>query len=195
METWRNYQNISQYIKILNDEAFKKLTENCLSYLTENGEIHDPNSICTTKGDIVKFLYVFLLTITSEFARRRSSNEDIIRSLSEHGISSAKADWYADLYKKHEKTLTGVMANIGSSLPHIVDIRWKMAFTVKTSELDAMDGPIFMIALVTQQYDLAKEEDVRKEIVFRCTANELQDLVFKIKDAVRHCSVLSRGIL
>nr|CAH7718851.1 unnamed protein product [Callosobruchus chinensis] len=172
METWRNYQNISQYIKILNDEAFKKLTENCLSYLTENGEIHDPNSICTTKGDIVKFLYVFLLTITSEFARRRSSNEDIIRSLSEHGISSAKADWYADLYKKHEKTLT-----------------------VKTSELDAMDGPIFMIALVTQQYDLAKEEDVRKEIVFRCTANELQDLVFKIKDAVRHCSVLSRGIL
>nr|CAI5824430.1 unnamed protein product [Callosobruchus analis] len=195
MGTPKNYQNISQYIKLLEDEAFKKLTENCLSYLTENGEMHNPNSICTTKADVMKYLYAFLLTITSEFARRKSSNDDIIRSLSEHGISSAKAECYANLYKEHEKTLIGVMANIGLHLPHIVDIRWKMAFTVKTSELDAMDGPIFMILLVTQQYDIAKEENVTKEIAFRCTVNELQDLVFKIKDAVRHCSVLSRGIL
>ncbi|CAH1966778.1 unnamed protein product [Acanthoscelides obtectus] len=195
MELSEKYADVSKYIPTLNDEAFKKLTQNCISYLTENGEIHNLSSISAAKGDIVKYLYAFLLTITSQFARKRSSSEEIVKHLSHYGIHSARAEWYADQFRKHDKMLTGVLLNIGTYLPHIVDIRWKMAFTVKTLELDAVDGPVFMILLVTQKYDLAKEETVTKEIAFRCTVNELQDLVFKIKDAVRHCSVLSKGIL
>ncbi|CAH1966779.1 unnamed protein product [Acanthoscelides obtectus] len=172
MELSEKYADVSKYIPTLNDEAFKKLTQNCISYLTENGEIHNLSSISAAKGDIVKYLYAFLLTITSQFARKRSSSEEIVKHLSHYGIHSARAEWYADQFRKHDKMLT-----------------------VKTLKLDAVDGPVFMILLVTQKYDLAKEETVTKEIAFRCTVNELQDLVFKIKDAVRHCSVLSKGIL
>lgn len=42
------------------------------------------------------------------------------------------------------------------------------------------DGPLFRIAFVTTGGD-------EREICFNCTSQELQDLVYKLKDVVRHC--------
>ncbi|XP_008194474.1 uncharacterized protein LOC100142004 isoform X1 [Tribolium castaneum] len=57
----------------------------------------------------------------------------------------------------------------------------------KSSYLDSSQGPLFRIGLQTEKYDCENEGKKIDFIQFTCDSQELQDLVNKLKDAVRHC--------
>lgn len=48
-------------------------------------------------------------------------------------------------------------------------------------------GPLFRISLTTEKYDEETGAEKDENVCFTCTSQELQDLVYKLKDAVRHC--------
>lgn len=56
-------------------------------------------------------------------------------------------------------------------------------------------GPLFRIALKTEKYDPNVHEPKVEIINFTCTHQELQDLVYKLKDATNHCHKISGGLL
>lgn len=58
---------------------------------------------------------------------------------------------------------------------------------LQSSYLDSSQGPIFRIGLQTEKYDAENECKKTDFIQFSCDSQELQDLVYKLKDAVRHC--------
>lgn len=49
------------------------------------------------------------------------------------------------------------------------------------------DGPLFRISFITEKFDSKAHEKKIENIFFTCTSQELQDLVYKLKDAIRHC--------
>lgn len=63
------------------------------------------------------------------------------------------------------------------SLPRIVDVEWKLEVVTNTPGVGS-DNLLYTVVLKTED-----GEDVK----FTCGSQELQDLVYKLKDIVRHC--------
>lgn len=61
----------------------------------------------------------------------------------------------------------------------------------QTSSLDEAEGPIFRIRLSTEVYDANTQNKNIEYVHFSCNTQQLQDLVYKLKDAVRHCEKLA----
>lgn len=62
---------------------------------------------------------------------------------------------------------------------------------LQTSSLNEAEGPIFRIRLSTEVYDSATQNKRIEYLHFSCNTQQLQDLVYKLKDAVRHCEKLA----
>lgn len=60
----------------------------------------------------------------------------------------------------------------------------------QSSNLNESDGPVFRITLLTDVSDKVGGKKI-EEVSFACDSRELQDLVYKLKDAVRHCQKIS----
>ncbi|KAJ0178501.1 hypothetical protein K1T71_006324 [Dendrolimus kikuchii] len=64
-----------------------------------------------------------------------------------------------------------------SSLPKIVDVEWKLEVVTNTPGVGS-DNLLYTVILKTESGD---------DVKFTCGSQELQDLVYKLKDIVRHC--------
>ncbi|CAH1099447.1 unnamed protein product [Psylliodes chrysocephalus] len=198
MKIFENYKSslsISRNITLITDDIFKKIIENCFSFLTEKKEIHSTSNLYKSKPDVTKEFYAALLAVTAEFARKNVSKEEIIKYLTSNcGLPSDRADLYAQNFEKERTKIEISLLNIGSSLPHVSDIKWKIDHIVKSSEMDSSEGPLFRICLIAEQYDNENENKALKNIHFTCNSVELLDLIYKLKDALRHCNNLTHRV-
>lgn len=64
-----------------------------------------------------------------------------------------------------------------SVLPKIVDVEWKLEVVTNTPGVGS-DNVLYTIILKT---------DDGNDVRFTCGSQQLQDLVYKLKDLVRHC--------
>ncbi|KAK5638743.1 hypothetical protein RI129_013038 [Pyrocoelia pectoralis] len=175
----------------VNDDIFKKLVENGFSTLTRKPETHSLSTLYNSKPDLIKEVYAIIMTITAEFARHDLSKEEITQFLVDSNFSTNRSALFVELYEKNKRDLQIALGNIGSHPPHIVDVEWKIDYIVKASNLDRSDGPIFRIALSTSKFDESVKGKSVERVYFTCNSRELQDLVYKLKDAVRHCQRLT----
>lgn len=65
---------------------------------------------------------------------------------------------------------------------------------LQSSMLEESAGPLFRISLIAEKYDNINQCNKAENIYFTCTSQELQDLVYKLKDAERHCKNLTNRI-
>ncbi|CAG9834219.1 unnamed protein product [Diabrotica balteata] len=180
---------------VINDDIFKKQLENCFQVLTERKEIHTTNNLYNSKPDIIKEFYASLLTVTTEFVRQNVNREDITFFLhDECGLSSERTNLYISMLEEKKCQLQIALLNIGSALPHVTDIKWKIDYIVKSSEVESAEGPLFRICLIGEQYDIEKDSKVLKPIHFTCNSVELLDLIYKFKDALRHCNSVTQRV-
>lgn len=68
-------------------------------------------------------------------------------------------------------------------LPKITDVEWKLEVLTNTPGVGS-DNLLYTIILKTDQ----------KDIQFTCGSQQLQDLVYKLKDLVRHCEKVKSEI-
>ncbi|KAK9754119.1 COMM domain [Popillia japonica] len=106
-----------------------------------------------------------------------------------------RANLFSELYEKHKTRLQIVLVNIGTHLPHIVDVKWDTDYIVKTSGIDEVGGPIFRITLFVENFNDTKQENEIDKIDFSCTCQELQDLVYRLKEAARHCQKIAEDLV
>ncbi|XP_074180981.1 COMM domain-containing protein 3 isoform X3 [Rhinolophus sinicus] len=75
--------------------------------------------------------------------------------------------------------------SIGRSLPHIIDVSWRLEYQIKTSQLHKMYRPAYLVTLNIEVFIHVQNTDSQShpEISFSCNMEQLQDLVGKLKDA------------
>ncbi|XP_023011627.2 COMM domain-containing protein 3 [Leptinotarsa decemlineata] len=187
---------LAQNSSVISDEVFKKMLENCFAILTGKEEIHSIMGLCQSKPDVLKEFYAALLCVSAEFARRRSSTEDILRFLNtDCGLPLKKSNLFTEYFDKNKLALETSLLNITGALPHVTDVKWKIDYIVKSNTMDSSEGPIFRINLISEKFDTESQHKKLENIMFNCTSQELQDLVYKLKDAVRHCSSVTQRLL
>lgn len=90
-----------------------------------------------------------------------------------------RIDAFKTLYIENKPQLRANLGRVRSSLPHIVDVDWRLDYYIKSNQMERVDKPVYLIGLKTEKSD----EVQTKEIQFACTQEQLQDLVSKLKDA------------
>lgn len=192
MEIDKKYQESLKLLNItakISDSVLEKLLENCCRSLSGENEAYDIEQSNTSE---IKNLYASLLYIYTQYVRNSQSKEEFSNFLStECSLDKDRIKLLGDFYDKWNKNIRIQLLNIGSHLPHVTDINWKIDYIVKSKVLDQSEGPLFRVSLKTEKYD-EKTQGVKTEFIeFSCTSQELQDLVYKLKDAVRHCQKLA----
>lgn len=144
--------------------------------------------------------------------------EDIEQFLLNYcGINSSRKQKYLEHYERNKNKIVFSLLNLGTYLPHLTDVRWKMDYIVKvwyhfsngnklnnlnikfiyflqSSMMEDSEGPIFRISLSAEKFDDFNNKNTIKNIIFSCTSQELQDLLYKFKDALRHCNTICNRI-
>ncbi|CAG9857409.1 unnamed protein product [Phyllotreta striolata] len=184
---------ISRNIPLIADDTFKKLLENCFSYLTDKKEVHNTTDLYNSKPDVTKEVYAAFLAVTAEFVRSNLSNDEVAKYLQDCGLARNRIDLYLQQFVKERLSVEIALLNIGNTLPHITDVKWKIDYIVKSSEMDSADGPLFRICFVAEEFSETDGKALRN-IHFTCNSVELLDLIYKLKDAVRHCSNLTHRL-
>lgn len=150
--------------------------------------------------------------MTADFVKNDLNCEEIDDFLlNVCSIAKSRVQKYLRCYENNKLYIQFSLLNIGTYLPHITDVRWKMEYILKvklfikksnsellknvhilqSSMVTESDGPIFRISLVVEKFNEKEQCNKINNINFTCTAQELQDLVYKLKDAVRHCNSIS----
>ncbi|CAG9772197.1 unnamed protein product [Ceutorhynchus assimilis] len=188
------------YLKLLNknekfsDEILDKLLENCSKALSSHTEVYDISSLSQDDTTEIKQLYASLLYVFAQFVRNSQSSEEFSNFLlTECDIEKDRAQLLEKYYEESYNSIRMQLLNIGNYLPHITDVRWKIDYMVKSSTWDQSEGPIFRVSLKTEKFDSTLKGPKIEFIEFSCTGQELQDLVYKLKDAVRHCQKLANN--
>lgn len=92
----------------------------------------DLPALLGSKPDVIKQLYAALLKISLEFARHDVSADSATNMLkTDCNMESARAETYIEYYNKNKIKLQIILGNIGTHLPHIVDVKWKIDYIIK----------------------------------------------------------------
>ncbi|ENN73987.1 COMM domain-containing protein 3 isoform X2 [Dendroctonus ponderosae] len=171
----------------------EQLVETCCKSLANQ----EPSQKFTSHGNTFALiqLQTSLLYILTQFVRHSETPEDLLSYLTtDCSIEQEKAKLLENYYGLWYDRMRLQFINIGTHLPHVTDVRWEVGHLVKSNSLDQPDGPLFKLSLKIEKYDAVLEELKHEFIEFTCTSQELQDLVYKLKDIVRHCQKLASGL-
>lgn len=84
-----------------------------------------------SKPDVLKEVYAALLSFTADSVRNSVTRDDLQQFLTKCSLVSVKVNMYCDMYEKHMKDIETSLLNIGSHLPHITDVNWKIDYIIK----------------------------------------------------------------
>ncbi|GJQ81921.1 hypothetical protein Trydic_g20389 [Trypoxylus dichotomus] len=187
--------SISNNTNVISDQTYKNLIECSFSELTrDQNSSKGIQSIQHSKPDVIKELHSSFLKIISQFAQHSITKETAQSILTtDCNFNINRANFFCDLYEKNRTRLQIILGNIGTHLPHIVDVKWNIDYVAKTSGIDESEGPIFRICLLAETFNGEKQSNEIEKINFSCTSQELQDLVYRLKEAVRHCQKIAAG--
>lgn len=72
-----------------------------------------------------------------------------------------------------------LLVNQGIQLPRLVGVEWRLDYAIRSKILGKENVPLFFVGLKVKE---GKEE---KDIRFLATLEEMQDLLAKVRDAVK----------
>jgi COMM domain containing 3 len=131
-------------------------------------------------------------------AARLNTEADAVRTflVEEASWAPARADGVAKAYERAVPQLRSRLAMVTScTLPQVVEVDWRLDYHIKGNTLERANQLSYLVKLKTRgNVPLAEvehdDEDRRTsgadgEVQFSCSVEQLQDLVTKLKDAVK----------
>ncbi|XP_026274313.1 COMM domain-containing protein 3 isoform X2 [Frankliniella occidentalis] len=104
-------------------------------------------------------------------------------------LSKTKANWpqtrckmLADAYAACVSKVQACLSNISVHPPHIVDVQWSLNHNTKSSSNKQTTSSFVSVQFETEGLPEGQED---KLVKFECTLAELQDMVSKLKEALR----------
>ncbi|XP_065883573.1 COMM domain-containing protein 3-like [Dysidea avara] len=140
----------------------------------------DQFAVEAIKGDhvILKESFAGLLSLLMEAAKCDSDLDGISGVLEDHKMSHDRVQVFTEAYKEHKVNLRANLGRVCSTLPHMVDVNWRLDYHIKNNHLERVNKPVYLI-------DLKSAED-GGGAQFACTQEQLQDLVSKLRDATKN---------
>ncbi|KAK3915416.1 COMM domain-containing protein 3 [Frankliniella fusca] len=171
---------------LVNDELFAKSLHCGVTTITQTDfTTGNLSSIASglSKGDVVKEGHCALLSLFVESARL-----DLLPDTLSVFLSS-KANWpqtrcrlLTDAYVSSAPKIQARLASVGMHPPHVVNVHWNLNHNIKSSSNEHTASSMVSVQLETEDPSHVKEERMVK---FVCSLPELQDMLSKLKEALR----------
>ncbi|KAL2750164.1 COMM domain-containing protein 3 isoform X3 [Vespula maculifrons] len=177
-----NLTNIKD-LNILSEEIFVQVLEAVIFNLGKTPvDSKGQYSIKTnsSKFDIAKNAFVDLSCLFVEAARHDVDKESLEKFLNTASIVSHRTDKLCYSYANNKQEIQMQLQLIGNNLPHIVDTDWRLSHSIKYGFQSSIGSFQYHVRFTT------KEHAEIKYVTFTCTLQQLQELLCKIKDAIRH---------
>lgn len=171
---------------IIDDASFDSLLQVALdSILSTNIKQDDPY---LTKGNRaqLKLAVASFITFFLEAAKLDRDGTSLWHFLEELHFSEERMVKIIQVYNENVTNIRLVLSSISNSYPHITDIKWRLEYYIKNSQLHRIGEPQYQIQLQTQKPGQSDSGVVQ----FSCSQEQLQDLVGKLKEA---CKSLERA--
>lgn len=162
----------------IDDVSFQDLVRSTCQCLLNEEDMKDGSG---SDSGVLKQAHVGLATLLLEAARQDKHHTTLGHTLEECKCGADRILFVENTYKEYKNHLRLLLSNTGTSLPHIVDVDWKLDYLIKSSQSEKVGKPVYSISLKTEQGN----EDGLKNVNFTCTMEQLQDLVGKLKDACK----------
>ncbi|XP_068082277.1 COMM domain-containing protein 3 [Anabrus simplex] len=172
----------------VSDENFIKLLEMCVDIIVNNEETRGVSHFSNSKVDVMKGACAALLSLLVEATRHNVDAEMLSSVLSQDfNFTSARSEKLVKYYFQNRSKLEAALSCIGSHPPHIVDASWTLDYCIKTGSLEHAGVVQYLIQFHVESSDSTVKFGKTSEIVrFICSLEELQDIVGKLRDAVKH---------
>uniref|UniRef100_A0A3P9IE67 COMM domain-containing protein 3 n=1 Tax=Oryzias latipes TaxID=8090 RepID=A0A3P9IE67_ORYLA len=136
---------------------------------------------------LLKQIHAAATTFILEAVKHNADKSTISFSLEELTFNTERVEtFYTTFQKKSLKfhfwatlILFVMSSSIGRGPAHIKDVSWRLQYQMKNGQLDKVNEPFYLISLSTETGGASEDVD------FSCTAEQLQDLVGKLKDAAK----------
>ena len=172
--------------KAIVDTSFNILLRRCDEDALSKGDLHGMDQLK------VKRAFATLVCLIVEGGKANSSSASVGSILQEYKISPERRSFFAKLYDVNYSELRGLLARTGFNFPHIVGVDWRMDYCIKSDTLAHIGKPVYFVSLQTEKNlklpevgDVDVVESTKEQVEFTCNLEELQDLVSKMKDAVK----------
>ncbi|CAL8292909.1 unnamed protein product [Lota lota] len=162
---------------VLIDIAFRSL----LSAHADHGILADP-VLEHIERVLVKQCHAAATTCILEMVKQNADKSTISSCLEDLPFDAERIEIFFKSYQNHKEELEGVLASLGSQLPHINDVSWRLQYHMKNGHVHKVNEPFYLLSLNVENGGL---EGSAKDINFSCTVEQLQDLVGKMKDAAK----------
>uniref|UniRef100_G1RQT0 COMM domain-containing protein 3 n=1 Tax=Nomascus leucogenys TaxID=61853 RepID=G1RQT0_NOMLE len=124
---------------------------------------------------VLKHCHAAAATYILEAGKHRADKSTLSTYLEDCKFDRERIEVFCTEYQ----TMYIASFSIGRSLPHIMDVSWRLEYQIKTNQLHKMYRPAYLVTLSVQNTDSPSYP----EISFSCSMEQLQDLVGKLKDA------------
>lgn len=85
----------------------------------------------------------------------------------------------SDLYETNRETLVDHLKITGIAAPELIGVDWRLDYAIRSKHGGKGHLPIFFVNLKLKERGLVKDFDMI------CTQEELEDMLSKVKDAVK----------
>ncbi|KAK0175620.1 hypothetical protein PV327_009359 [Microctonus hyperodae] len=184
--------NILLNSTIVSDEHFDELLSNCCKALTiiRNSNV----KYVSSEFDEIKLsriinagiAYGNIFGLFVEAARHKYDSKHFINFLHSSNIfHGSRTEKLSIAYEKQRELLICHLANIGNNSSCIVGVNWELDYCIKKSTSYLIASSFYHINITIKKYGIINC------VKFTCTRHQLQELVYKLRDIIRHIEKIS----
>jgi len=168
------------------DKSFGSFIDAVLDSLTDpqRANVEGNTVVSSLNPAVAKLAFSSLSTFLLEAAKHDSDASTLSHILEDCQFAPDRIDVVTGSYTKSKQRLRGVLSQIGTSLPHVVDVGWRVDYYIKNNDINRIGHPMYLLTLKTE-----KDGHQGEDINLTCSLDQLQDLVGKLRDA---CKSLER---
>eukprot|EP00049_Salpingoeca_infusionum_P018789 m.358772 g.358772 ORF g.358772 m.358772 type:complete len:181 (-) comp18279_c0_seq1:175-717(-) len=127
----------------------------------------------------LKHAFDSLSLVVLDAARCHTMPDALASMLEDSGMAADQIEAIVTPYTANFEKLRSQLRRQATELPHIVDVAWRLDYSIKTQTQERIHAPMYHITFKTSQGAGMEEGKVQ----LTCTQAELADLVSQLKDA------------
>ncbi|CAL7948906.1 unnamed protein product [Xylocopa violacea] len=196
---------------IFTDDNFLQILEMAVSYIYENpAEIKCVIKTSDSKPILTKKILADVVCLLVEATRQNIDEENLKNFLNVIHVDETRSKKLCEVYCRNKAAIQSQLELIGNNPPHIVDIDWHLDYCIKVIDqlsIILYGNALFILVHESDVFQLdtcnslgiplyhvrfsTKEYETTSHVTFSCTIQQLQELVFKLKDAIRYSERLT----
>ncbi|XP_043542489.1 polycomb complex protein BMI-1-like [Chiloscyllium plagiosum] len=166
------------------NKTFRILVEAAFESLINpqtDGAIFDHVELGNLDLTLLKQCHVAIATCVLEAGKQNADKSTISSLLEDCRFGAERIDIFCTAYQKSKDKVEILLGGIGRFPSHITDASWRLEYHIRNNHLHKVNQPAYLLTLNVENGHSRKPHDV----TFRCTMEQLQDLLGKLKDAAK----------